>query len=336
MRSPVHRGAPDRVRRPTVAVIALSLAGLVNGPRSSRQWLHNGPAYQSAMVTLPGHWTGEFLPMWEKLPDRAEGLRAARAKGLFEQGGAETMQATEQLSDDETMWTKEYAEDGNYKFWSLGQPKKEFVELLKEASYPASGLSAAVLGCGLGVEADYLARQAASSSETGMHAVAGVDIAATAIKKAAAAFGSTAGLEFYHMDVCKLPAPTIPLDVIVDNTVFQNMDAEQLPGYLDALRRISTPGHTALHLNLMSEEGIAKRYSEFKSCFDYVNLPLVRKRHILDAFSADWDVLEIREGVYDLRPEAAGFECQAFYDYGGADTPGIPSWWLILRRKSSV
>ena len=34
---------------------------------------------------------------------------------------------------------------------------------------------------------------------------------------------SEAGCFFYHADVCDLPAPSVPLDMVIDNTVFQNV-----------------------------------------------------------------------------------------------------------------
>lgn len=232
------------------------------------------------------------------------------------------------------MWTGEYASGGAYEFWSLGQPKRDFVQLVSALPVPEEGMTAAILGCGLGLEVDFLARAARNrTSEEALHTIAGVDFASTAIDSAREAFGQTPGAFFYHADVCELPPPTGPLDLLVDNTVFQNVhgtDHEQ--PYLEALRRASTPGHTVLHLNLMSQEGVARRPA-LAACMEGLSLPLQRRGEILEAFSRDWELLCAHEGLYDLRPEGAGFECGAFYEYGGHSTPGIPSWWMLLLRK---
>lgn len=53
---------------------------------------------------------------------------------------------------------------------------------------------------------------------------------------------SKAGCFFYHADVCELPAPSVPLDMVIDNTVFQNVfrtghDVERATGMIDFLQR---------------------------------------------------------------------------------------------------
>lgn len=263
---------------------------------------------------------------WNSMPARADKLSEATRCGMFRWSS----KAGAYLSEEELMWTQMYGEDGPYEFWSVGYPKKEIVQLTRDLEFPSEGLAAAVLGCGVGVEVDYLARRASAS---GSSCIAGIDFALPAIEKARRDFGHTEGAVFYHGDVCDLPAPSSTLDLVIDNTVFQNVHGtESEAGYLDALRRIATAGHTVLHLNLMSREGMEGR-SEFRPCLEDLDLPLLSKAEILEAFDSDWEVLDIREGLYDLKPEAAGVECPAFYEFGGERTPGIPSWWLMLRRK---
>ncbi|CAK0894706.1 unnamed protein product [Prorocentrum cordatum] len=243
------------------------------------------------------------------------------------------------------MWTREYSPGGAWQFWSLGRPKKEIVRLVEDASFPADGLSAVVLGCGVGVEVDYLARRAgagAAAAAAGMAArapancVAGVDFALPAVQRARDSYGATDGAFFHHADVLRLPAPRAPLDLVVDNTVLQNVlrgEDGDLDRYLGALRRISLPGHTVLNVNLMSQEGFLQQPG-FAECGEALNLPLVRAEQISAALGGDWEVLDQREGLYDLSPEAVGIECEAFYEFGGSATPGIPSHWLLLRRRA--
>jgi len=261
-------------------------------------------------------------------------LESAHSAGLFEV----SCRKGKVLKNHELMWSNEYLEEGSYKFWSLGFPKKNFKELVHALDVPSQGLTVAILGCGLGVEVDYLARQfyGDGASLSGKCAVAGIDFAATAIDQAKRDFGNTPGAFFYHADVTELQPPMAPLDLVIDNTVFQNVRSNEGDrgevSYLKALSRISTPGHTVLYLNLMSKEGV-KRRPEFAECMKELELPLIKKKQIVQAFSSDWTVHSITEGLYDLRPEGAGLECPAFYTYGGAATPGIPSWSVLLLRK---
>lgn len=279
-----------------------------------------------AFAAGPG-WRGELLERWRSSPERRGLLEAARAEGLFQMPSRAGTGAV--LSEEELMWTEQYGSGGAYMFWSVGYPKVELGRLLEELRLPEEGLAAVVLGSGLGLEVDHLARSA-----PGLPCVAGVDFALPAVERARASFGQTAGASFYHGDVFDLPPPSMPLDLVVDNTVFQNVHGgEGEPRYLEALRRISKPGHTVLHLNLMSREGVESRPA-FKPCLEFLDLPLLREAEIERAFSKDWRVLACREGVYDLNPEAAEIPAsEAFYSFGGQRTPGIPSWWLLLARK---
>eukprot|EP00930_Biecheleria_cincta_P072041 TRINITY_DN59485_c0_g1_i1.p1 TRINITY_DN59485_c0_g1~~TRINITY_DN59485_c0_g1_i1.p1 ORF type:complete len:326 (-),score=49.42 TRINITY_DN59485_c0_g1_i1:269-1246(-) len=266
---------------------------------------------------------------WALLPGRSEALETASQRGLFDicdryaEGAA--------LGDEELFWSREYSEDGTYKFWSLGSPKMELQRLAKSLSLQMAdgkGLSAVLLGCGLGLDVEYMA-----SLDPAASAVAGVDFALPAIKRARKAYGSSAGVFFHHANVCDLPRPVTPLDLVIDNTVFQNLcRSGSLDSYLAMLRRISLPGHTVLHLNVMSQEGIESR-PEFAEGMEYLNLPLTRKEVICEALGEDWQLLECREGSYDLQPEAVGITCDAFYSFGSKEIPCIPSWCVLAVKK---
>jgi len=310
--------------QPSLAVLTLISLWVTSTKISLR--LHS-----TGCVTAAAYPHAEnFLSRWASLPGRRQRLQEASANGLFKIED----RSGDILSEEELMWNQQYGPDGSYEFWSLGYPKKELVHLTNILRFPDDGLSVVVLGCGLGVEVDHIACKAqTASSPGGTRLVAGVDFALTAVESARGSFGDTPGVTFYHADVCDLPSPSAPLDLIIDNTVFQNVHgSEGEDKYMEALRRLSLPGHTVLHLNLMSLEGI-EGHPEFNSCMEYLNLPLMGKDAIFDAFSTDWTIIDVREGLYDLKPEGAGFECDAFYSFGGKDTPGIPSWWILLLRK---
>eukprot|EP00439_Symbiodinium_sp_Y106_P033078 s1037_g3.t4 len=290
------------------------------GGWTSRALLSDPSGQRALGQRLRGRWARS---------DRCSNLEKAHRDGLFQV--RDRFDAGAELGEEEMSWTREYGESGSFPFWSLDQPKAEIRRLaaaLEEAS--GDGLAAVVLGCGLGLDVSYLAKAGKTSTLT---AVAGVDFAWPAIQEARRQHGGhtgqAAGCVFHHFDVCELPAPTVPLDLIIDNTVFQNVHRSgRFEAYLDSLCRISTPGHTVLHLNLMSREGMEAR-EEFAESMEYLNLPLLRRKDISSALKPElWEIWEVREGHYDLKPEGAGFECEAFYTFGGKSTPGIPSWLL--------
>ncbi|CAE7254375.1 ANK2 [Symbiodinium sp. CCMP2592] len=259
------------------------------GGWTSRALLSDPSGQRALGQRLRGRWVTS---------DRCSNLEKAHRDGLFQV--RDRFDAGAELGEEEMSWTREYGESGSFPFWSLGQPKAEIRRLaaaLEEAS--GDGLAAVVLGCGLGLDVSYLAKAGKTSSLT---AVAGVDFAWPAIQ--------AAGCFFHHFDVCELPAPTVPLDLIIDNTVFQNVHRSgRFEAYLESLCRISTPGHTVLHLNLMSREGMEAR-EEFAESMEYLNLPLLRRKDITTALKPElWEIWEVREGQYDLKPEGAGFEC---------------------------
>ncbi|CAE7824460.1 Ankrd7 [Symbiodinium sp. CCMP2456] len=284
-----------------------------------------------ALLSDPSGTLGQRLRGRWARSDRSSNLERAHRDGLFQV--RDRFDAGAELGEEEMSWTREYGEGGSFPFWSLGQPKAEIRRLaagLEEAS--GNGLAAVVLGCGLGLDVAYLAKAGKTSALT---AVAGVDFAWPAIQEARRQHGDSgrAGCFFHHFDVCELPAPTVPLDFIIDNTVFQNVHRSgRFDTYLESLCRISTPGHTVLHLNLMSREGMESR-EEFGESMEYLNLPLLRRSEISTALKPElWEIWEVREGHYDLKPEGAGFECEAFYTFGGKSTPGIPSWCVVAAR----
>ncbi|CAL1147167.1 unnamed protein product [Cladocopium goreaui] len=265
----------------------------------------------------------------------ADGV-AWHRQGLFQ--CEDRVNSGKELGEEELLWSREYASGGAYQFWSLGQPKVEIENLCSELKQleEFEGFSAVILGCGLGLDVAHLASAAAVNAVNGSAVVVGgVDFAWKAIEVARSQHGA-AGCFFYHADVCELPAPSVPLDMVIDNTVFQNVfRSGRLEEYLETLTRISTEGHTLLHLNLMSREGVEQR-PQFREAMEQLNLPLLTRDEILGALGDQWQVTDCREGHYDLKPEGAGLQCDAFYSLD-SPTPGIPSWCIkALRQKRAA
>ncbi|CAK8994320.1 unnamed protein product [Durusdinium trenchii] len=282
-----------------------------------------------------GQWSGTrsaalSLPRFPR-PDGLHALRRANREGLFQ--CRDRAESGKELSDEELFWNREYGPGGSFEFWSLERPKLEIERLCSELQ-ELNGLSAVILGCGLGLDVAHLAgaaRAACPCEERDAVVVGGVDFAWAAIKAARKEYSGTAGCFFYHADACELPEPSVPLDLLIDNTIFQNVYRSGcLEDYLRALKRISTPGRTLLHLNLMSREGIESR-PEFQKDMELLNLPLLRQHEILDALSG-WQICNCREGHYDLNPEAVGFKGEAFYS-PTTTSPGIPSWCITALRS---
>lgn len=274
----------------------------------------------------------QILQTWSSLPQRRQHLQEARRVGIFPwHDSFDHMKDANMIAQ----WDEDYNMNIS-KLWSLGFPKAEVVKLLAELKFPEEGFTAAVLGSGLGVEVAYIAKR--TNERPGQQSsVAGVDFSQTAVDHAKRDFGQTPGASFYLEDVSNLKEPSVPLDLVIDNTVFQNMyrQGQQEP-YLKALTRISKPGHTVLNLNLMSKEGVEGR-KEFKDCLRGFGkkLPLTSIQAIKTAFSADWQILRIRESIYDLDP-AAHRNCDVFERYGKStksNSTGIPSWSVMLLRK---
>ncbi|CAK8994319.1 unnamed protein product [Durusdinium trenchii] len=264
-----------------------------------------------------GQWSGTrsaalSLPRFPR-PDGLHALRRANREGLFQ--CRDRAESGKELSDEELFWNREYGPGGSFEFWSLERPKLEIERLCSELQ-ELNGLSAVILGCGLGLDVAHLA---------------GAARAACPCEAARKEYSGTAGCFFYHADACELPEPSVPLDLLIDNTIFQNVYRSGcLEDYLRALKRISTPGRTLLHLNLMSREGIESR-PEFQKDMELLNLPLLRQHEILDALSG-WQICNCREGHYDLNPEAVGFKGEAFYS-PTTTSPGIPSWCITALRS---
>jgi SAM-dependent methyltransferase len=125
--------------------------------------------------------------------------------------------------------TDHYA-DGTYRWWHLSEPSPELVAALGDGWLGPSGRALDV-GCGLGVEAGYLAGAGWQ--------VAGVDLSQVALAQAA---GGGDGAMFMRADVRQLPFHQSCFDAALDRGCFHYLDPRDRPRYADELRRVLRPG----------------------------------------------------------------------------------------------
>jgi SAM-dependent methyltransferase len=120
--------------------------------------------------------------------------------------------------------------DGTYRWWHLSGPSPELLAALGDGWLRPGGRALDV-GCGLGVEAGYLAAAGWQ--------VAGVDLSQVALARAAAGGD---GAVFVRADVRRLPFPQDCFDAVLDRGCFHYLDPRDRPRYADELRRVLRPG----------------------------------------------------------------------------------------------
>ena len=125
--------------------------------------------------------------------------------------------------------TDHYA-DETYRWWHLSRPSPELLAALGDGWLPSSGRALDV-GCGLGVEAGYLA--------VAGWQVAGIDLSQTALARAAAGHD---GAAFMRADVRRLPFHRHCFDAALDRGCFHYLAPQDRPRYADELRRVLRPG----------------------------------------------------------------------------------------------
>lgn len=125
--------------------------------------------------------------------------------------------------------TDHYA-DETYRWWHLSRPSPELLAALGDGWLPSSGRALDV-GCGLGVEAGYLAAAGWQ--------VAGIDLSQVALARAAAGHG---GAAFMRADVRRLPFHRHCFDAALDRGCFHYLAPQDRPRYADELRRVLRPG----------------------------------------------------------------------------------------------
>jgi SAM-dependent methyltransferase len=184
--------------------------------------------------------------------------------------------------------------------WDIGKPAKELKELVDEKRVLPSRVID--LCCGTGTDAIFLARRGFD--------VTAVDISPTALAQAQQK-AQQAGVPVRWVLADVLAAPRLePFDFIYDRGCYHVVRDQNLPAYLEAVRRLSRPGSQFLLLaarrELASRDDGPAGVTEEELRFDFLSL-----------FDIEW----LRETRLEAnRP-------------GGM---GPPSWAALLTRRADV
>jgi SAM-dependent methyltransferase len=140
--------------------------------------------------------------------------------------------------------------DGTYRWWHLSGPSPELLAALGDGWLRPSGRALDV-GCGLGVEAAYLAAAGWQ--------VAGVDLSQVALTRAAAGGD---GAAFMRADVRLLPFHQDCFDAALDRGCFHYLDPRNRLRYADELRRVLRPGGRLLLRASLRSAGVRNDIDE--------------------------------------------------------------------------
>jgi len=168
--------------------------------------------------------------------------------------------------------------------WDIGQPQKEFVELVRSGEITGSVLD---IGCGTGEHALFFAGEG--------HEVWGVDATPLAIQKAKEK-AKKRGLpvHFLVLDALDLSRLNRKFDTATDSGLFHTLSDEDRPVFVDNLAAVLSP---------------AGKY--FMLCFSDQEPPgygprRITKREIQDSFSDGWSVNYIRPAIFESHTREKG------------------------------
>jgi SAM-dependent methyltransferase len=145
--------------------------------------------------------------------------------------------------------TDHYA-DGTYRWWHLSGSSPELLAALGDGWLRPGGRALDV-GCGLGVEAGYLAAAGWQ--------VAGVDLSQVALARAAAGGD---GAVFMRADIRRLPFPQDCFDAALDRGCFHYLAPRERLRYADELRRVLRPGGRLLLRASLNAAGVRNDIDE--------------------------------------------------------------------------
>lgn len=159
---------------------------------------------------------------------------------------------------------------GDYRWWHLSGPSPELLQALKEGWLPVRG-RVLDLGCGLAVEARYLA-------ERGMMAV-GVDLSAEALWMGSAI---PSRAHFVQGDVRRLPFPDATFDALLDRFCFHWVLPEDEPKYEAEARRVLRSRGRLLLRTCLQIAGVRSEISEatLREVFEGWRFIWTERRHI--------------------------------------------------------
>ena len=178
--------------------------------------------------------------------------------------------------------------------WDTKAPKESVV------SWQTAGLvRGAVLdiGCGLGDNAIYLARQG--------HSVTGLDISPTALITAERR-AADAGVDvtFAVADATKLEGYTDAFDAVIDSGMFHCLDDDGKRSYAAAVHRATRPGATLL----------ISCFSDANPSGDDWHRPAVSEQTLRDVLgSAGWDIESVEPATVRRERDGAQVEMAFWY-----------------------
>jgi methyl halide transferase len=165
--------------------------------------------------------------------------------------------------------------------WDSGRPSTELVRALDADLLP--GKTALEFGCGTGTNAIELARRG--------YRVTAVDIADVAIDRARVkARQAQATVDFRIGDLTRMDVDN-PYDVLFDSGVYHGIRTRDLAGFLKTVRRASRPGTRWLSLAGNAREPRPD------------GPPVVREEDFRSELGPLFNILEVREFRFDLRPD---------------------------------
>jgi len=160
-------------------------------------------------------------------------------------------------------WDRAYR-DGRRPGWDTGLPAEDLIAVVENGDLKPC--RTAVLGCGSGTNAIYLAQKGFD--------VTAVDIAPTALAIAETK-AEKAGVEVKWLlaDVLNLP-PLEPFDLLFDRGCYHNVRYVDAEAFLGSVRRISRPGTLLFILSLKRDgpPGVRERHlrKDFAESFEFV------------------------------------------------------------------
>jgi SAM-dependent methyltransferase len=141
-------------------------------------------------------------------------------------------------------------DSGESRWWNLSRPSPELLESLGQGWIWPPG-PAVDLGCGLGVEARYLAGM-------GFFAV-GVDLSASAVRMARR---NSSRARFVRADVRCLPFRDASVPFLLDRGCFHYLDPEERPVYEQEARRVLGAGGRLLLRACLRAAGVRNDIDE--------------------------------------------------------------------------
>lgn len=134
--------------------------------------------------------------------------------------------------------------DGIYRWWHLSEPSPELLAAVSDGWLTGKG-TAIDIGCGLGIEAAYLA-------SVGWKAV-GIDLSEPALQRAENAHY---GPQFARADVLRLPFSSSAFDLALDRGCFHYQTPAQWASYAAEVARVLRPNGKLLLRACLNSRGV--------------------------------------------------------------------------------